>query len=159
MLRKSIFIGTVNSKDFLFDTTGNSRFWPIQIQAPCDPAWIAHNRDRVWGAAVEFEKDENLWMDQDHLEAAIRERQEDSRLADPWEDVLAPRLDLDGMSSAQILDTILQVQQTRRNQMRLSRVMRDSLGYDSYRRHTTHGRVRYWRKPDTADAGQEEIPF
>jgi predicted P-loop ATPase len=56
--RRSIFVASVNRDDFLKDTTGNRRFWVVDLpQRPelgeqIDVDRVARERDRIWKAAV-----------------------------------------------------------------------------------------------------------
>jgi len=85
--RECVFIGTTNATDYLRDTTGNRRIWPV----PCvhaDEQWVAQHRDQLWAEAAEREAaGEVLWLEEDaHAEAV--EAQADRLVADVW----APRI-------------------------------------------------------------------
>lgn len=91
--RTCIFIGTTNSEDFLRDMTGNRRFWPVTV-GQFDLEALARDRDQLWAEAVAREAEgvaltlpRNLWD--------VAAEQQGERLpVDPWEEALAPSLDV-----------------------------------------------------------------
>ena len=55
--RQHVMIGTTNRANYLRDTTGNRRLWPI----PCGPgqidtAWLIENREQIWAEVVHVYK-------------------------------------------------------------------------------------------------------
>jgi predicted P-loop ATPase len=56
--RRSIFVASVNRDDFLKDSTGNRRFWVVDLPhrpdlgEQIDVERVARDRDRIWKAAV-----------------------------------------------------------------------------------------------------------
>jgi len=57
MPRRSVFAASVNGDDFLRDTTGNRRFWVVDLPQQqhvdvIDTDHIARDRDRIWKAAI-----------------------------------------------------------------------------------------------------------
>ena len=50
--RASIFVGSVNSDDFLRDETGSRRFWVIEVTERVDIERLRKDRDSIWKAAV-----------------------------------------------------------------------------------------------------------
>ena len=57
MPRRSVLAASVNGDDFLRDTTGNRRFWVVDLPQQqhvdvIDTDHIARNRDRIWKAAI-----------------------------------------------------------------------------------------------------------
>ena len=51
--RPCFYAGTANKPDILADTTGNDRFWCIELpnHAVCDFDWVEENRSAIWAAA------------------------------------------------------------------------------------------------------------
>ena len=89
--RRGIFVATTNEDTYLRDTTGNRRFWPVEVGA-IDLSAVTRDRDQIWAEAAEVEAQgeglvipEALWPD------AAAQQQARMEL-DPWEDVLATKL-------------------------------------------------------------------
>jgi predicted P-loop ATPase len=87
--RRSIETGTTNSDEYLQSQTGNRRFWPLRILRAIDIEKLRRDRLQLIGEAAKYHNagesvvlDEALWAD-----AGIE--QEQRRVKDPWEDILA----------------------------------------------------------------------
>ena len=87
--RHSIEVGTTNSSEYLQSQTGNRRFWPLEVTKAIDIQKLANDRMQLIGEAAKYQSagesvvlDEALWVD-----AGIE--QEQRRVKDPWEDILA----------------------------------------------------------------------
>ena len=69
--RTCVIVGTSNDDDFLTDTTGNRRYWPMKVRKRIDYTVIANQRDQLWAQAVALygdgshdgEKGERWWLD------------------------------------------------------------------------------------------------
>ena len=87
--RQGVICGTTNAKDYLRDTTGNRRFWPI----PCSFAnveWIADNREQLWAEAVIAEKTgEPIWLEDAEVQTVAQSAQEDRIAEDTWHEKIA----------------------------------------------------------------------
>ncbi|WP_246688905.1 VapE domain-containing protein [Mesorhizobium sp. WSM4310] len=92
MPRGCIFIGTTNDAQYLRDTTGNRRWWPVAV-GKIDLKGLEADMPQLWAEAAEAERDapdpisipQGLW-------AAAAERQAERVTGDPWEDVLLSAL-------------------------------------------------------------------
>lgn len=81
-LRRCVFFGTTNDHDYLKDTTGNRRFWPVdaEFQKPSKNIFQDLTADvatQIWAeAAVRWRAGESLCLDADlEVEAEIRRAQ------------------------------------------------------------------------------------
>lgn len=53
--RRCVFFGTINPEgagDYLADSTGNRRWWPVRVLSPIDVERIRADRDQLWAEAV-----------------------------------------------------------------------------------------------------------
>lgn len=84
--RQCVFFGTTNNIDFLKDTTGNRRFWPLPVGVlePTKNLFgeITEEIDQIWAEAVVlFKRGERLYLDKDEREMA-EEMQKEHTVAD-----------------------------------------------------------------------------
>jgi predicted P-loop ATPase len=89
--RQCVIIGTTNKSEYLRDTSGNRRFWPVAIQAINIEA-LKRDRDQLWAEAAAREaKGESIRLARELWPAAAAEQKR--RLADdPFVAVLAHHL-------------------------------------------------------------------
>jgi putative DNA primase/helicase len=90
--RQCVFVGTTNEHDYLRDTTGNRRFWPVSVGA-IDVPGIITARDQLWAEAVYYFRQDARWWP--HLEdaALLGDEQEARRLEYAWEGIIETWLD------------------------------------------------------------------
>jgi predicted P-loop ATPase len=87
--RTSVFVGSVNPSEFLVDTEGNRRFWPIPVRVPhIDIDRLRRERDTIWAAAVQLYKAQLgtpylNWLSPEE-EAASVQLKSDHEVADIW---------------------------------------------------------------------------
>lgn len=68
--RRCVFVGTTNKEEFLFDETGNRRFWPIRVGA-CFPEKVAQDRDQLFAeAVVRYQAGEKWWLSKEDAQKA-----------------------------------------------------------------------------------------
>ena len=75
--RETVFIGTTNEQDFLRDSTGNRRYWPVEVTKKLDLDLLTEARDTIWGAAKTLAEsnEPHFYHDEDSpVLDAIRER-------------------------------------------------------------------------------------
>lgn len=91
--RSCVFFGTCNQMDFLRDTTGNRRFWPVDVgeQSYTLNVWDDLTEEyiaQVWAEAkMRWQMGEKLYLTGAVSEAAV-EKQELHRDASPWEGIV-----------------------------------------------------------------------
>lgn len=89
--RPCVFFGTTNTKDFLQDTTGNRRFWPVDVgeQPVVKSVWrdLPDEVDQIWAEAVAcWRLGEALYLSGE-VEAAARAKQEEHRETSAYEGI------------------------------------------------------------------------
>jgi predicted P-loop ATPase len=86
--RRSIEWGTTNNDEYLLSQTGNRRFWPLKT-GKIDLDALMRDREQLLGEAATYEAGgESLTLDPS-LWSSAQQAQEQRRVADPWEDILA----------------------------------------------------------------------
>lgn len=146
--RQGITVGTTNARDYLRDTTGNRRIWPIKCRT-ADPEWVALNRDQLWAEAVVREATgEAIWLDDETIENLAKEEAEKRMAGDVWEDKI--RLALIGrqeITTAEILESmnVQTAHMTKSMEMRVANVLRH-FGWERHVSKGTGGKSkRIWR--------------
>jgi predicted P-loop ATPase len=95
--RQFIIIGTTNKSDYLKDSTGNRRFWPVKV-ARFNVSALRADKDQLWAEAAEREAlGESIRLPKE-LWPAAGEIQERARIEDPWEELLEPIIERAGVS-------------------------------------------------------------
>lgn len=126
--RQGIVIGTTNENDYLRDTTGNRRFWPVRALW-ADDLWVEANRDQIWAEAAAREAaGEVIWLDDDDTRGEATEEQAGRLEQDVWTGpILSYVGNKDRTTMAQVLLDgvgVDRARQGRREQMRAASVLR-----------------------------------
>ena len=83
------FCGTTNSSQYLNDTTGGRRFWPVKVLRPIDRQRIEQDRDQLWAEALlRFRRGDPWHVDTPELRALCSEEQEARLEIDGWEEAI-----------------------------------------------------------------------
>lgn len=153
--RKCVFAATTNRSDYLRDTTGNRRFWPVKTGA-IDIEGVTADRAQIWAEAVEAYRSGEGWHISDPEVLALASEEQALRLEqDPWLDDLRKFADAQEVLTTADALKYLGVEVSARSPRdgeRVGGVLR-SLGWTEYRERTTAGRVRRWRRTDQTDTG------
>jgi predicted P-loop ATPase len=121
--RQCVIVGTTNDLEYLRDTTGNRRFWPVRCQR-FDIVALRRDRDQLWAEAaarevsgVSIRLPAALWP-----MAAVQQAQRLTR--DPWLEALqeAGLVDMYGKISMGAIWTILDVRGGQQGQEQSRRV-------------------------------------
>jgi Virulence-associated protein E len=146
--RQCIFIGTTNNPMPLQDLE-NRRFMPVYC--PKEVADIAALRDQLWAEAVQrYKAGERWWITDKALLQTVKERQDDARQHDEWEEFL--RTALRGLTEVTLADVASRLGITvdrldKSTQIRLGLTMK-ALGF-MRRRDSSAERAYYWVREDS----------
>jgi predicted P-loop ATPase len=151
--RHTLFCGTVNHVEFLKDSTGNRRFWPVTIGA-IDIPFIAENRSQLLGEAVAaFMSGEQWWLPEG-AEDAMQERTSEHLHQDPWTPQVLSWVKVSGgksFSIPQVMRECLKIDagfMTRASEMRIAELLRAN-GFEKHRSRQDDGRLIYvWTSKD-----------
>ena len=148
--RQCVFAGTTNESEYLQDTTGNRRFWPVRVgSVDIDVGLLRTVRDQLWAeAAVRVARGEKYYpateSDREAFEAEVDKR----RVVDSLEDKIQSWLDRpigysgQPLTSAWMLENVAGIQNPKRSDdTRLNSTLR-KLGFTR----ETVG-PRYWKPP------------
>ncbi len=87
--RQCIFAGTTNNLEYLSDSTGARRFWPV-VASRIDIERLRRDRDQLWAEAVVRFRDGEAWyLDDPSVILEAEEHQADRYTADAWEGLIA----------------------------------------------------------------------
>ena len=87
--RTCVFVGTTNADEFSQDSTGNRRFWPVDV-VKADLDYIISNREQLLAEAVALFKSGVQWHE---VPTELLEAQDRIRESDPWEEIIDHALD------------------------------------------------------------------
>ena len=86
--RQCCFIGTTNEDEYLKDSTGGRRFWPIR-SGHVDCSALARDRDQLFAEAkLQFEAGEHWWPEHDFEQSQIKPQQEERLESDLWDEYI-----------------------------------------------------------------------
>ena len=143
--RQCVFAGTVNHVTYLRDETGARRFWPISC-GRIDVEGLIRDRDQLWAEAkARFEAGSVWWLETTGLVQLASDQQGERYESDPWEEVIAPWIELrTRVSISELLGECLNKPRalwTQGDKNRAARCLR-TLGWERYRER--HGARLEW---------------
>jgi len=146
--RQCIFGGTVNYYDYLKDSSGDRRFWPVLCQT-IDIDALAKDRDQLWAEAVHaYRAGQVWWLDTPELIAAATGEQSDRYHGDAWQNKIADYtqskqdVSVDDILTHCLQKPAAQWQQTDKNRIA---ICLQSLKWERYRAAADDRGHRAWR--------------
>ncbi|HYH96025.1 virulence-associated E family protein [Hyalangium sp.] len=164
--RHCVIVGTSNPRDYLGDTTGNRRFWTIEVAGRINFDWVRKHRPQLWAEASSIYAaaqscdecrpllphdrcDTHKWWLTDEEEALRAEQNKRHEVQHAWTDLvrdwLAQHPVYAEVSSAQILVEVLDMDAdkiSRSAETAVGGVMA-ALGWEKKRRRVPSGGVRW----------------
>ncbi len=122
--RRTVFAGTVNEYQFLHDTTGNRRFWPIEITQVNRDTTI--NYQQLWAEVYTWYRSGEAWHLNEDEQKCLAQYTERFTVTDPAVDLLLQKFDFalaqlwDWHSMADICGALGLDRATKADQMRLA---------------------------------------
>lgn len=125
--RQGVLIGTTNTTDYLRDTSGNRRIWPVRCQF-AETEWLAEQREQMWAEAAAREASgESVWLDDNEVrDIAVQhqaERMSDDVWSGPVEDWLVGKVEI---TTADALTSALGIpreRQSKKEEMRVAAII------------------------------------
>jgi len=90
--RQTVFVGTTNQDEYFKDTTGNTRYWPLRVEADetINLDGLATARDQLLAEAVALYKAGARWHPtREEQQRLFDPEQADREIADPWQSLIA----------------------------------------------------------------------
>lgn len=153
--RQNVFAGTTNEEEFLKDTTGSRRFWPVTVCKYSDGS-LTKKRDQLWAEAVHLYRGDTTWWLSDSGEESRGRISEQFLEIDAWEEPIRKWLikQNGGFSIAQVLNEAINMdvdRQTTSHSMRVGKIL-SKFGCQKSRRLLNGKRTSVWGRSDQ-DAG------
>jgi predicted P-loop ATPase len=152
--RPSIMVGSTNQNEFLYDPTGERRYWVILVKVNrINIAQLKLERDLLWAAAVAAYKNGEQWHLTQAEDAALEIANKQFSSTDPWEPVIMAWANLRQETNIpEILTDVLKIdlaKQSRSEQHRVASILRAN-GWVRGDRKRIAGKLVYpWLKIET----------
>ena len=146
--RQGIFVGTTNRSDFLSDSSGSRRFWPITV-GRIDLEALRRDRDQLWAEAVAaYQAGDPWWLSAEQDRELAREA-EGYEATDPWQATIQAWLEgRTQVEVAQVLSGALEKPahaSTAADAHRVGAILA-GLGFTKRRTWVRQKRVTYWER-------------
>lgn len=168
--RQAVFAGTTNADEYLRDSSGNRRYWPV-LCTHIDIDALTQDRDQLWAETVALYDEGVEWWPRAEFREAFDRQQQLREISDPWEAIIArwlaePDVALlargGGIATGDVLSDCLKVEAARLDeramQMRVARCLR-SCGLIRVQVRSRAGRAarrHVYRYPDEEPPQDEE---
>ena len=151
--RGLVFAGSINPDggEYLLDTTGNRRFWPVTVPGVIDTEALERDRNQLWAEAVARFRRGEAWHITDAAVAGIAASEQENRAVsvqdDPWFDKIQAFINDGNIVETKLTDIIegallLSTRDVTRLQMIRAAQIVTHLGFK--KRHTRTGKIWVW---------------
>lgn len=151
--RQCVLVGTTNENDWMRDSTGNRRFWPVRC-LKAEHAWLAEMREQLWAEAAALELEgEPVWLDDEAIRSTAKQHQAERVAEDMWKRKIVHYLfngsggSLAKVRTSDLLEHAVGLsadKMNRANEMRAAAVLR-ALGWRSKVEWVDGKSERWWR--------------
>ena len=144
--RQCVIVGTTNEENWLTDSTGGRRFWPVKV-GNVDHKKLAKDRAQIWAEAASEYNSGSIWWPRGELVELAKKQQSERHSHDVWQDLIA-RVGASTIDADYIYRTILGIEAgriTKADQVRVGAAMR-KLGYSKARRRRDGVRITTYEK-------------
>jgi putative DNA primase/helicase len=166
--RRFVFALTTNETQMLHDSTGNRRYWIVNLQGTVDFAWLTDNRDQLFAEAYHAVRNGGEYPEVPPEDA--KRLQEEAMPSDEWEQPIEEYLrthvgycqgDPDfHVTIGEVHNKALRGELTKLDtkvQMRIGRILTRSIGMERRRVRTDDGRsYAYYLTPEAIAQRQEK---
>lgn len=165
--RQCVFIGSTNQYEYLKDSSGNRRYWPVLCHGEVNLEGFLVARDQLFAEAVaQFKAGERWYPSRQEQDELFTPEQEARELADPWLAAIARYIENNTFTEVSTLDIltaalkveISKIDGARQMTTRVGICMR-KLGWGKERK-TTGTREYVYTRPKPKTVGDDvEMPF
>jgi predicted P-loop ATPase len=165
--RETMFAGTTNAIEYLKDWSGNTRFWPLEVNGVMLEE-LSAARDQLLAEAVAlYRQGERTYPTLEQERSLFKPEQDRRMIAHPWVDAITAYLEKNTFSSvsvAELIDECLGIRLDKVNPQgteaqRVGQILK-ALGWNKQR--ITEGTLRGWRwvrppEPSVETATREPV--
>ena len=130
--RRTVFCASVNDAQFLVDTTGNSRFWTVEVASLVYES-ITDDLQQLWAQVYAMYKDGEQWWLTPEEEAKLAASNGNFEQVDPLEELFLSAYDMDAaarerVTASEVLKHLGYDKPNRRQQTDMSQVLKKHCG-------------------------------
>jgi predicted P-loop ATPase len=155
--RQCVLLATTNDSDYLRDSTGGRRFWPVRIPQTVDADRLRAAKDQLWAEALQRYRDGAVWWIEPHeadLLGVVQSEQEERTAKHPWHGPMEAFLaEVDMVTVSELMEHCLDIPKGQWEQRHQTVIGRSLQGMGWKRKKIQANGVRewYWCRPEGGD--------
>lgn len=159
--RHFVICGTTNQSEFLTDSTGNRRFWVVNLDQRVDTKAVEDMRDDVWSAVLAlFLAGERWHLEGEEVEKAAEDTAQYEQ-DNPWtEKITAYTARHNPCTVADIMENALGFDVSKLNDKKaqgdVTAILRQ-LGYTKEQKRLNGVKARYWYRPTLENTSTDDV--